>query len=120
FVPASMFISSGAPMMVCYSFFLMALFIIGCGFAILQVAINPYMISLGPEETGASRLNFGGALNSTATFIGPIIGAAFILPHGITDKIEKAAAVKGPYVALALITIAIGVILYFIKLPKLS
>lgn len=120
FVPASIFISSGASMMVCYSFFLMALFIIGCGLAILQVAINPYMISLGPVETAASRINFGGALNSTATFIGPIIGAAYILPHGITDKIAKAAAVKGPYVVLALVTIAIGVVLYFIKLPKLS
>lgn len=112
FVPASMIIS--------YGFFLFALFIIGLGLSILQVAINPYIVALGPEETGASRLNLGGALNSTATFVGPIIGAAFILPHGIIDPIAKAAAVRGPYIVLALITLAIAAALYFIKLPKLS
>lgn len=120
FVPASMVIAHHVPFMVCYSFFLFALFVVGCGLSILQVAINPYIIALGPEATGASRLNLGGALNSTATFIGPIIGAAYILPHGITDKIAKAAAVQGPYFILACITIAIGLILYFIKLPKLQ
>lgn len=112
FVPASMVVS--------YAFFLFALFVVASGLTILQVAINPYIIALGPEETGASRLNFGGALNSTATFIGPIIGAAYILPHGITDPSLQAAAVRGPYIVLALITIAIAAILYFIQLPKIS
>jgi MFS transporter, FHS family, L-fucose permease len=112
FVPASIVIS--------YGFFLFALFVVGLGLSILQVAINPYIIALGPEETGASRLNLGGALNSTATFIGPIIGAAYILPHGLNDPIEKASAVKGPYIVLALVTISIALLLYFIKLPKLS
>lgn len=73
FVPAAHF--------VVYSVFLVALFITASGLAILQVCINPYIIALGPEKTGASRLNLGGALNSTATFIGPIVGGAFILQH---------------------------------------
>ncbi len=67
--------------LVVYWVFLLALFITASGAAILQVCINPYIIALGSEETGASRLNLGGALNSTATFIGPIIGGAFILQH---------------------------------------
>lgn len=106
--------------LIIYPFFLFALFIVGIGLTILQVAINPYIVALGPEETGASRLNLGGALNSTATFIGPILGGAFILDKSLTDPIQKAAAVKGPYIALAILTLTIAVILYFLKLPKLK
>ncbi|MBO9701473.1 MAG: sugar MFS transporter [Sporocytophaga sp.] len=112
FVPASIIIS--------YPFFLLALFIVAVGLTILQVAINPYIVALGPEETGASRLNLGGALNSTATFIGPIIGGAFIFNPDLIDTSEKAAAVRGPYIGLALLTFGIGVILYFLKLPKIK
>jgi FHS family L-fucose permease-like MFS transporter len=112
FVPAASLLS--------FELFLAALFIVACGLTILQVAINPYIISLGRPETGAARLNLGGALNSTATFIGPIIGGALILKPGLSDAVAKADAVKGPYIVLALVTIAIGVLLYFITLPKLE
>ena len=112
-----------------YAVFLFALFVVASGITILQVAINPYIIALGPEETGASRLNLGGALNSTATFIGPIIGGAFILkPFTLGDfngdqlllNAAKAEAVRGPYIILALVTLLIAAVLYFTTLPKLS
>lgn len=112
FVPAATVIS--------YELFLVALFTVATGLTLLQVAINPYLISLGRPEKGAARLIVGGALNSTATFVGPIIGGALILKPGLITAIEKADAVKGPYIVLALITIAIGVFLYFFKLPKLE
>lgn len=120
FVPASMVLS--------YGFFLFALFVVASGLTILQVAINPYLIALGPDETGAARLNLGGALNSTATFLGPIIGGAFILKHYHPDdfaslellNMAKAESVRGPYIVLALITIGIAGLLAIMKLPKLS
>lgn len=112
FVPASMVIS--------YGFFLFALFVVAIGLAILQVAINPYITALGPPETASSRMNLGGALNSFATFTGPIIGAAFILVEGIKDPVAKAEAVRGPYIMLALLTFGIAAILYFINLPKIA
>jgi FHS family L-fucose permease-like MFS transporter len=37
--------------------FLAALFIVGLGFALLQIAANPYVTILGPEKTASSRLN---------------------------------------------------------------
>lgn len=112
FVPASIVIS--------YGFFLFALFVVAIGLAILQVAINPYITALGSPETASSRMNLGGALNSFATFTGPIIGAAFILAEGITDPIEKAEAVRGPYIFLALLTLGIAAVLYFVNLPKIA
>ncbi|MCU0429682.1 MAG: sugar MFS transporter [Cytophagaceae bacterium] len=112
FVPASSIVS--------YAFFLFALFVVAIGLAILQVALNPYITALGPAETASSRMNLGGALNSFATFIGPIIGATFILKEGLVSATEKAEAVRGPYVVLALLTLSIASVLYFVKLPKIS
>lgn len=112
FIPASYVIS--------YGFFLFALFVVAIGLAILQVAINPYISALGAPETASSRMNLGGALNSFATFIGPIIGASLILKETLTDPLEKASAVRGPYIVLAIVTVSIAAVLYFINLPKIQ
>ena len=74
-----------------YGFFLFALAVVAMGLAVLQVVINPFIIALGSPETGASRLNLGGGLNSTATFIGPILGG-FLILSGIPETAEKKAA----------------------------
>ncbi|MGH3787086.1 MAG: hypothetical protein ACRDRG_11165 [Pseudonocardiaceae bacterium] len=37
---------------------------------------NPYVLSLGPEETATRRLNFGQAFNPLGTNIGVLIAAA--------------------------------------------
>lgn len=112
FYPASEFAS--------YALFLLALFIVGSGFALLQVAINPYLIALGTPETGAARLNLGGALNSTATFIGPIFGSFYLLNECLMTKADTLATTRTLYVAIALLIIAIAVFMLFMKLPKLS
>ena len=49
FLPASVIIF--------YPLFLFALFVVGSGLALLQVAINPYVGALGSPETASSRLN---------------------------------------------------------------
>ncbi len=71
FVPSSIFEN--------YYLFLGSLFIVASGLTLLQVAINPYIPALGSSETAASRLNLGGAFNSLATFVGPIVGGWLIL-----------------------------------------
>jgi len=111
FVPASMAES--------YVLFLVSLFIVASGLTLLQVAINPYIPALGRPETAAARLNLGGAFNSVATFVGPIIGGWLILDECIVDITEKAAAVRGPYIVLALIGLIIAGTLFFIKLPEI-
>lgn len=126
FIPASNIVS--------YGFFLFALFTVGCGFAILQVAINPYIPLLGAPETASSRLNLGGTFNSVATFIGPIIGAWLILSTDFSYltqslsgpelqaaiKTAKSSAVKVPYIFLGGVTLLIAALLSFIKLPEIT
>lgn len=125
---AGLLLFVAASMVGVYGVFLFALFVVASGVTVLQVAINPYIIALGPEETGAARLNLGGALNSTATFVGPIIGGAFILKDfHLSDfadlaalNVAKADAVRGPYIVLALVTVSIAAVLYFMQLPKIQ
>ncbi|MEI7962863.1 MAG: MFS transporter, partial [Verrucomicrobiota bacterium] len=63
-----------------YPLFLAGLFVIGIGFAILQIAANPYVTILGPESTASSRLNLAQAFNSLGTTLGPLIGGWLIFP----------------------------------------
>ena len=62
-----------------YSFFLLALFTMAAGFALLQVAINPYVSVLGKPETSSSRLVLVQAFNSVGTFLAPYFGSMLIL-----------------------------------------
>src|SRR5258708_5190516 len=71
FLPASALAS--------FDLFLSALVILAAGITCLQVSANPYVTSLGPQRTAASRLNFSQALNSLGTALAPILGGALIL-----------------------------------------
>lgn len=117
-----------------YVIFLMAVFVLAGGMTILQVAANPYVSALGPEESASSRLNLAQAFNSFGTTIAPIFGAMFILSDKIytSDEIaalsgsekevyyaSEAAAVQTPFLTIAGILAMIAVIFLFVKLPKL-
>ena len=52
---------------------LLGLFIVALGFSLQQTSANPFMIILGDEKTGSSRINLGGAVNSFGTTIGPLV-----------------------------------------------
>src|ERR1700734_2863067 len=93
FVPASIAIS--------YPLFLFALFVVGSGLALLQVAVNPYVGALGKPQTAASRLNLAGFFNSFATTIAPKIGAALIFIAAGASAAQLAHSVRKPYVILA-------------------
>ena len=104
-----------------YWLFLAALFVLASGITLLQVAANPYVVALGPEQTSASRLNLAQAFNSLGTTVAPLIGSALILSAvaGAADPVAEANAVKGPYIVLALALFAIAIGLAFMKLPAM-
>jgi MFS transporter, FHS family, L-fucose permease len=61
-----------------------AFFIVALGFSLQQTAANPFAISLGDQDTGSSRLNLAGGVNSFGTAIGPIVVALILF--GSTPK----------------------------------
>jgi MFS transporter, FHS family, L-fucose permease len=99
-----------------YAAFLSALFIVAIGVAILQVAANPYILALGDPGTASSRLTLVQGVNSLATFFAPIFVSGVILATTTTD----ASAVKGPFLVFATITLILGIIMYFLKLPEIT
>ena len=62
-----------------YEIFLLALFTIGAGHAVLQTAANPYITILGPKESAAQRISIMGICNKGAGIIAPLIFAAVVL-----------------------------------------
>ena len=116
-----------------YEAFLVALFAIAAGCSILETSANPYVMSLGPEETATRRLNFAQAFNPVGTNIGVLLAATLILPK-LDDPVNMAnltpaqeqtiragqlGAVMGPYLGLGFVLIAIGLVIAIKKSPPI-
>jgi FHS family L-fucose permease-like MFS transporter len=61
-----------------YAPFLAALFMVGCGSAILETAANPFIAQFGDASTSEKRLNAAQAFNPLGTLTGVMIGGTFI------------------------------------------
>jgi FHS family L-fucose permease-like MFS transporter len=103
-----------------YPMFLGALFVVGLGFAMLQIAANPYVTILGPERTASSRLNLAQGFNSLGTTIGPLIGGWLIFQYFAKTGAHGADSVKIPYLIFSMVFVVIAVIFFFIHLPQIG
>lgn len=103
-----------------FGVFLGALFLLGLGFTILQIAANPYVAILGPPETASSRLNLSQAFNSFGTTIAPVLGGFFIFEYFVTSENSGASAVKIPYLFLAAVLVLLMIFIFFSKLPAFA
>ncbi|MCF7749796.1 L-fucose:H+ symporter permease [Bacillus subtilis subsp. subtilis] len=118
-----------------YEAFLGALFVLATGITVLQVAANPYVALLGPEQTASSRLTLAQALNSLGTAIAPIFGGLLILGNTVKSadelavlpsadqiayRVQEAQSVQGPYVGLAIALALLAVFVYLFRLPALT
>ncbi|WP_193212322.1 sugar MFS transporter [Luteolibacter marinus] len=103
-----------------YPMFLGALFIVGIGFAMLQIAANPYVTILGPERTASSRLNLAQGFNSVGTTIGPLIGGWLIFQYFATSDAHGAASVKLPYMGFCVVFLVLAFVFFFIHLPHVG
>jgi FHS family L-fucose permease-like MFS transporter len=101
-----------------YGLFLSALFILGLGFTLLQIAANPYVSLLGKPEGASSRLNLAQAFNSLGTTIAPVVGGFLIFEFFAEGGKITARATEMPYIIFTAVFVLIAVCLYFIKLPE--
>jgi FHS family L-fucose permease-like MFS transporter len=74
-----------------YELVLVALFIIGSGITVLQLAANPLAAVLGAPERSHFRLTFSQAFNSLGTVIAPYLGSMLMLRGGVFEKGAAAA-----------------------------
>ncbi len=99
FIPAE-FIGS-------FTFYLLALAVIGAGLTFLETAANPYITTLGSADTAASRLNLAQAFNGLGWIIGPLAGGLLVFrADGSSGQIGPA------YLILAIIVISFSFVIY--------
>jgi MFS transporter, FHS family, L-fucose permease len=103
-----------------YPFILSALFIIGLGLALLQIAANPYVTILGPERTASSRLNLSQGFNSFGTTIGPIIGGWLIFTVFTRPGAHGADSVRIPYLGFAAAYVLLAIFFTFAHVPNFT
>jgi FHS family L-fucose permease-like MFS transporter len=68
-----------------YELLLVALFIIGSGITVLQLAANPLAAVLGPPGRSHFRLTLSQAFNSLGTVIAPYLGSMLMLRGGVFE-----------------------------------
>lgn len=74
--------------------FLIALFFVGCGSAVLETAANPFMAQFGPAESSERRLNLAQSFNPPGTITGVLLGTFFIF-SGVELSGAKVSAMRG-------------------------
>lgn len=109
-----------AATLVSYPLFLVGLFIVGVGFAMLQIAANPYVTILGPERTASSRLNLSQAFNSLGTTTGPLIGGFLIFQYFAHSGAKGTDSVKVPYLMFCIAFLVLAAIFFMIRLPHVG
>jgi len=119
-----------------YSLFLLALFILGLGFTLLQIAANPYVAILGKPATASSRLNLSQGFNSLGTTLAPIIGGYLVfhyfakwgepllnkLGNPITTEAGQtisALSIQLPYMIFTGLFLVLAFVIYQAKLPEI-
>ncbi len=122
-----------------FGFFLGSLYILTFGLAFLETTANPYILSMGDEETATRRLNLAQAFNPIGSLLGMSVASKFVLASlhsderneagelifNTLDAAEKAvirthdlAVIRDPYVILGFVVLAMFTIIAFAKMPK--
>lgn len=116
--------------------FLIAYFILTCGLSFLETSCNPYILSMGTEETATRRLNLAQSFNPMGSLIGMFVAMNFIQarlnPLDTAGRAELSetefAAMRdsdlsvliGPYLIIGLVITAMFLVIRFAKMPKNS
>lgn len=119
-----------------YMLFLVGLFTLGAGLAVLQTAANPYVTILGPKNSAAMRFSIMGICNKFAGILAPLLFAAVVLQSSdqalfeqikslepaerapILDELIRRVIV--PYLCVGGILVLLGFLVRFSSLPEIN
>lgn len=101
-----------------FSYFRLALFILGCGMATLETVAHPFVASLGDQRTSDQRVNFSQSFNAVGTIIGPALGSYFLL-RATSEVSGDLSSVKTLYMSIGIAVALLGVAFLFLKVPVL-
>ena len=119
-----------------YPCFLLAYFILTCGLSFLETSANPYILSMGTEETATRRLNLAQSFNPMGSLLGMFVAMNFIQAR-LNPMDSEARAQLGeaefnamkeadlsvlimPYLAIAAVIAVMFLIIRFTRMPKIG
>lgn len=114
--------------------FLAAYFILTCGLSFLETSANPFILSMGGEETATRRLNMAQSFNPLGSISGMFV-AMFVIQANLNPmtsaeranltqdafedlKNHDLSVLIGPYLIIAAVIAAVFLILWFTKIPN--
>ncbi len=118
-----------------YGFFLFALFVMACGQSFLEVAANPYVITLGPPDSSERRLNLAQSFNAAGAVLVALLGSRFILSgiehtpaelsamqpaQVLAYRVSEANMVKTPYLVITGVFLFVALLIFLTKLPEIG
>jgi len=124
-----------------FGLFLGSLYILTFGLAFLETTANPFILSLGAEETATRRLNLAQVFNPMGSILGMFVASRVILAALESDKRNAAGGlifptldeatkaairtndlmvIRDPYVILGLVVIMMFVVVLLTKMPQIG
>ena len=117
-----------------YMPFLAAYFVMTCGLSFLETSCNPYILTMGPEESAAQRLNLAQSFNPIGSLLGMYVAMHFIqaqlCPMSTAEramlgnaefevlKEHDISVLVAPYLAIGIVILLVLVLVGFVKMPK--
>jgi FHS family L-fucose permease-like MFS transporter len=106
FLPAKIFNS--------YIFVLLAIFILSTGITVINVAANPFVTLLGPEEGAHIRMNFVQVFSRIGYAVTPLVSTALIYSSKGDIRFHF------PYILLSITLILIAFVIFMSNVPSLK
>ena len=113
--------------------FLAAYFILTCGLSFLETSANPYILTMGPEESSTRRLNLAQAFNPIGSLAGMFVAMNFIQarlnPMSTAEratlndtefallKQSDLSILIAPYLVIGLVVLAMFFIIWIARMP---
>ncbi len=117
-----------------YAPFLIAYFILTCGLSFLETSANPYILSMGAEESSTQRLNLAQSFNPIGSITGMFVAKTFIQAR--LDPADTAARhllgpeefeamkmsdlniLSSPYIVIGVVIIMMFILIAAVRMPK--
>ena len=114
--------------------FLLAYFILTCGLSFLETSCNPYILSMGTEETATRRLNLAQSFNPMGSLIGMFVAMNYIqaqlnpmdtaaraqlseVEFEVMKQQDLSVLIK-PYLFIGLVIVVMLILMSFVRMPQ--
>ena len=113
--------------------FLAAYFILTCGLSFLETSANPYILTMGPEESATRRLNLAQSFNPIGSLAGMYVAMNFIqarlnpmstaeravLPDAEFELLKQSdlSVLIAPYLFIGVVVFVMFLIIWFARMP---